>query len=165
MSTSDPVGPCIVVGINATEHSAAALRWAIDVGVRGGLPVTAIAAWQWPASTAAGPMTPYLPDDVTASTRLAAEQQIARVTGEFGLARHSVHLEVVQGEPGRVLVGRSRGARLLVIGNPGRRHVAATALGSGLRYCLTHADCPVVTVPGVGDHPHSRQRARDAASA
>jgi nucleotide-binding universal stress UspA family protein len=58
------------------------------------------------------------------------------------------------GLPGLVLVQRSRGARLLVLGNAVEHHRAdgeeyryGPVLGPVARACVARAECPVVVVP------------------
>jgi nucleotide-binding universal stress UspA family protein len=56
-------------------------------------------------------------------------------------------LEVVEGQPGPVLVERSRDAALLVLGtgeHVGLRRVVSGSVG---RYCLSRTPCPMVAVP------------------
>jgi nucleotide-binding universal stress UspA family protein len=58
-------------------------------------------------------------------------------------------LQFASGDTGRVLVRQSRNARLLVVGT--REHIGLARIldGSVSHYCLTHAVCPVVAVPGL----------------
>jgi Universal stress protein family len=68
----------------------------------------------------------------------------------FGCIPHNpvVEPDVIRGEAGHVLVGVAcHRDDVLVIG-AGRRGVLAHALACRVsRYCLAHADCPVVSVP------------------
>jgi nucleotide-binding universal stress UspA family protein len=60
----------------------------------------------------------------------------------------SIEADVIRGDPGHVLVGVAcHPDDVLVIG-AGRRGVLAHALSCRVsRYCLAHAECPVIAVP------------------
>lgn len=82
----------------------------------------------------------------------APEHQIntAADAAVFSGALHALHrhsrihstFETVRGQPRHVLVQRSRGASLLVVGED-----QATTEGSIAHYCRQHAYCDVATVP------------------
>lgn len=76
------------------------------------------------------------PGDTAFAAALEALHHHSRVRCAF---------EVASGDPGRVLVERSRGAHLLVLGDDGPREADVTA------YCREHAGCIVHTVA----HPDS----------
>jgi nucleotide-binding universal stress UspA family protein len=52
------------------------------------------------------------------------------------------------GHVGRILAQESRGAQLLVIGTGEHVGLGRVLIGSTSHYCLSHASCPVVAVPG-----------------
>ena len=60
----------------------------------------------------------------------------------------AIEADVIRGDPGHVLVGVAcHPGDVLVIG-AGRRGVLAHALSCRVsRYCLAHAECPVIAVP------------------
>lgn len=134
--------PRIVVGIAGSPASDAALRWAVEHAAAVGADVEAVAVWQSrfafadPAvpggKNAAATIVRRLPADV----RAAARHGGVELRGELAL-----------GHPSDVLVRRSRGALMLVLGN-GRRGGLATLLrGSVAGRCARAAGCPVVLVP------------------
>jgi hypothetical protein len=55
--------------------------------------------------------------------------------------------QFAQGHAGRIMVGESRDAKLLVLGARGHRGLERLLVGSVGHYCLSHAFCPVVWVP------------------
>jgi nucleotide-binding universal stress UspA family protein len=67
----------------------------------------------------------------------------------MGGAERGVPYDVmgILGPPGEVLVDRSRGAELLVIGHRGRGAMTSAVLGSVGLHCVLHAACPVTIVP------------------
>lgn len=67
-----------------------------------------------------------------------------------------VRTEIVGGRPSQALVGRSLGARLLVVGSHHHNAAHRAVLGSISRTTLFHAACPVAVVPAER-HPNVRQ--------
>ena len=66
-----------------------------------------------------------------------------------------VSSELTQGIAERVLVDRSAGANLLVLGEAAPPPLAGRAIGSVIRACLRRAFCPVVVV-SAEEHPDGR---------
>jgi nucleotide-binding universal stress UspA family protein len=144
--------PVIVVGVDGSTQSDAALRWALDESARRGARVEALLAYhQEPAFAPATSMAlhPY----GERPQRHPARELHANVVQ----ARAAVHdapdvaETVVVGDAADHLVEASRHAALLVIGTRGRGPLAGAVLGSVAAKCLRHAECPVVVVP-----PHAR---------
>ena len=54
---------------------------------------------------------------------------------------------LISGRASQRLVAMSRHARLLVVGHRGRGRTSGALMGSVSRYCLLHAQCPVLVVP------------------
>jgi nucleotide-binding universal stress UspA family protein len=139
-----PVEPMIVVGVDGSEDSKEALRWAVEEArVRGGV-VRVVLAWQVPTMALIGP---YVVPDLHASTRRAAEATVAAAVAcadNSGGVR--VTSEAVEGVPTRVLELASAKADMLVLGSRGHGKVSRIILGSVSRHMTTHAHCPVVVV-------------------
>ena len=57
---------------------------------------------------------------------------------------------IVEGNPAEVLVHRSEGARVLVVGSRGHGGFAGLLLGSVSSACAERAHCPVLVVHGNG---------------
>lgn len=137
--TADP--PTTVVGVDGSDTSVAALRWALAQAARSGARVEAVIAWQWPTGfgnaipTAAG----Y---DPAADARSLLGEVVAGLSTEFPSVNVSVR--AVEGHPGEVLVEASRHADLLVVGCRGHGELAGMVLGSVSQHCATHAHSPVV---------------------
>jgi nucleotide-binding universal stress UspA family protein len=132
----------IIVGIDGSEPSKAALRWAIRQAELVHGEVEALAAWD--AYTGYG-RVPYVDADVVeklAETRLFAA--IDEVAGPD--APVPVHGRTVHGDAAQVLVDSSRDADLLVVGNRGHGRFASALLGSVSDRCAHHAKCPVVVI-------------------
>ncbi|MFC0598171.1 universal stress protein [Streptomyces palmae] len=141
----------IVVGVDGSEPSKAALRWAVDQAKLTGGVVDAIMAWDFPTAWfgLAPPMVTD-PADYQKQARDALDQVIEETLGP-GRGR-PVELRPVpaQGHPAAVLLDAAEGAHLLVVGNRGHGGFGEALLGSVGQHCVQHAPCPVVVVRGSG---------------
>lgn len=133
----------VVVGVDGSEASREALRWALRQAALTGAVIEAVACWQWPA--AAGGFAPYEDFDMSTPTRLHAEAELAQALSETGLSVE-VRLVVVEGYPAGALVAHGAGAELLVVGSRGHGTLRGVMLGSVGLHCVTHATCPVVVI-------------------
>ena len=138
----------IVVGVDGSEYSKDALRWAARQARYTAASVEAVAAWQYPAFFGWSPAWPQDPD-IAGLTAKALDQAIAEVisTDHPGWLR----TRTVEGHAGKVLVGESAGADLLVVGSRGYGGIADALLGSVSTYCVHHARCPVTVIRPAGN--------------
>lgn len=140
--------PVIVVGVDGSPESHAALRWALNEAPRRNARVEAVLAHRAePAFVPASPMgfNPHgdMPPQHPEQELHAAVQQVrALVPGAAEVAE-----TVVVGDAARQLARASQDAELLVVGTRGRGKVAGAVLGSVAAECLRHAQCPVVVIP------------------
>jgi len=133
----------VVVGVDGSEASQEALRWAADYAKLIGGDLLAVTAWQWPISMGMAMPLPegYSPlDDAQASL----QQTLSQVLGEA--PEVTVTTEVVEGSAALALVQASKDARLLVVGSRGHGGFAELLLGSTSEHCVRHAACPVVVI-------------------
>ncbi|HEX2304471.1 MAG TPA: universal stress protein [Gaiella sp.] len=141
----------IVVGIDGSEHAAAALRWAVDEAALRDATVEAVHAWSFvpvttPADSGLVPMAWTESDEVLEASQRAAERVAAdQVRGVVG-DDHEVVVSLVQGDATDALLTAAQGADLLVVGNRGRGAFAEALLGSTSGRVADHAPCPVVIV-------------------
>lgn len=138
-------GP-VIVGVDGTPASRAALSWAVRTVATDGARIVAVAVWQEPVQTSA----------IAARGGHRRQADAERMLDDAlrgAAAPDGVERVVERGRPGTVLAERSRDARLLVLGN--RRRGPLGSLGSAVQDCLRHASCPVVVVPdgGLDDQP------------
>lgn len=138
----------IIVGIDESEASRDALRWAIDYADEDD-EVIAVHAWQM---YIAGGMEGMIidPGPLKEAAEGMAKSMVTEVVSEYD-DPPSVKIEIVEGHPGRNLIDRSDDADLLVIGSRGYGGFRGLLLGSVSTYCVHHVSCPVVVVPGDGD--------------
>lgn len=110
----------VVAGVDGSEESRQALRWARQYAQMSSAPVEAVIAWEipsgygWPAS--------YDDVDFEKQAREALEEAIRDVAGENSTA---VTRRVERGHPASVLIAASEHAQLLVVGSRVTAHSPA----------------------------------------
>jgi nucleotide-binding universal stress UspA family protein len=136
----------VVVGIDGSESSKSALRWAADEAVAHDAELTVASVWT-PLPIAA---TPY--DSGGWGAGIDPQELAAAIlqdTVEEVLSEHSglaLRREVSGGNAARVLIDLSDGADVLVVGSRGRGGFVGMLLGSVSQHVAAHADCTVVVV-------------------
>ncbi len=134
----------IVVGVDGSDSSIAALGWAARQAELTGASLQVVASWEWP--TAVGWAAAPIPGDYQPADD--AQRLLDQVT-EPVRASHpglDIHTTVIEGHPAPVLVEASRGADLLVVGSRGRGQFAGMLLGSVSEHCVSSAHCPVLVL-------------------
>ena len=139
--------PRVVVGVDGSDASLAALRQAqVEAELRGGV-LEVVHAWQFPFEAAAATYVVPMPAD---EMRQWAEQVLDEACAAVGAVGRAGTVEVVrrvvEGGAARVLVDMARGADLLVVGTRGHSRFAGLFLGSVSQYLAVHAPCPVLVV-------------------
>jgi nucleotide-binding universal stress UspA family protein len=133
----------IVVGVDGSPSSKAALRWAIRQAKLTGASVDAVTAWHIPAGygIAPGPVDVF---DFSSNAKGVLAEALAEVST---LAPEvTVRPQVTEGHAAEVLLRASHGADLLVVGSRGHGGFASALLGSVSQYCVVHAHCPVLVM-------------------
>ena len=138
---ADPAGGPVVVGVDGSESSKEALRWAVRMAAVEGARIRALAAWEYPQAYNSPVDVNWRPD-VDAQTVL--DDTLREVFGDERPA--GLEAEVVHGPARTVLLDASVGATLLVVGSRGHGGFAALLLGSVSSACAEHAHCPVLVV-------------------
>ncbi|WP_460862713.1 universal stress protein [Nocardiopsis coralliicola] len=136
----------ITVGVDGSEHAAAALRFALAEAAASGAAVAAVYAWQLPVPFTVPPVAADEPAfDRDAFAAAALERAQAAVDGARTAATESVPVEisVVEDQAANALLQASRGTDLLVVGSRGRGGFTGLLLGSVGRSLLHHAQIPV----------------------
>ena len=144
----------VVVGIDGSAGSAAALHWATSEARLRKAPLRLVHAWTFGyAGVAGGGFGGDLglgsSDDVGLSElHRAAERLLEDATAELSPAIEDIEIErlVVEGPAAAVLVGAVSADDLLVVGSRGHGGFAGLLLGSVSQQCAHHAPCPVVIV-------------------
>jgi nucleotide-binding universal stress UspA family protein len=146
----------IVVGVDGSEGSKAALRWALAEARIRRVPLQVVYVF-WALPSLAAPDSADLLEDWLAEPARATEAIHAFVCATVG-ERTNVEIRplAVQGTAAETLIEAARSADLLVVGaHPGGR-LSELVLGSVSSQCLHHADCPVVIVHGAPSAPAGR---------
>lgn len=139
----------IVVGVDGSEESVAALRWALEAAGQRGDTVDVIHAWHYPYAAYAE-ITGMAAATVTREDLEETARQVLEISlGEAGAAQAGVVVEpmLVQGGAAAALLEAAVGADLLVVGSRGRGGFSGLLLGSVSQQCAHHGPCPVVVVP------------------
>lgn len=131
----------IVVGVDGSAGSRAALEFAIKEASLRGAHVDAVISWHIPVmAMEAGVASNFDPAGWARST----------LEGELAaLPAGDVRVEgrVTQGHPSVALLEAAAGADLLVVGTRGRGGFSGLLLGSVSRHVVANAPCPVIVVP------------------
>jgi nucleotide-binding universal stress UspA family protein len=144
MSSPSGSQPRIVAGVDGSESSKDALRWASRQAVYTEATLEAVTGWEYPAFFGFAPVS----DDVDYA-QLAESGLSDTIEEVFGPDRPTwLSTRVVNKHPALVLVEASQGASLLVVGSRGHGGMADALLGSVSTYCVHHAHCPVTVLRG-----------------
>jgi nucleotide-binding universal stress UspA family protein len=139
----------IVVGVDGSPSSRAALRWAVRQAVLTGGKVDAVMAWQVPRVLRTSAWAPIYVDEASCFEENARKALDAVISGEVAPAdRRQVTARVVNGHPTQVLQEAAADANMLVIGSRGHGSFAGALLGSVGQYCMHHVHCPVLIMRG-----------------
>jgi nucleotide-binding universal stress UspA family protein len=151
----------IVVGVDESQASVAALVFGMAEAARRNSPVEAVTAWYFsnPFHLEGGP---DLADDVEAQAEHVQERAITAALERMESAP-AVSRKLVRGQsPADVLLEASKGAAFLVVGH--MQHGAMREelhLGSVAWHCLRHATGPIVVVPHSSHVPSQDRPAHD----
>lgn len=145
----------IVVGVDGSDASREALRWAAEEAKLRSAPLVAVHAWSFvPPQPIGDPgmlAVPAgdLPGQLEAERR-AAEGVLEEALADALAAASGIEVErkLLEGDAAEALVAESESAQLVVVGSHGRSGLRAALLGSVSRHVTSHAVCPVVVVKG-----------------
>jgi nucleotide-binding universal stress UspA family protein len=142
----------IVVGVDGSDGSRAAVRYAIAEAARRGAEVVAVHAFEMPDTTWVEGFEVVMapsPSEVTINIESRTRGMLHAMAEEIGGAARSVPVDAVAilGSPWRALLHQAREADLLVVGHRGRGAVASKMLGSVGLHVVLHAPCSVTVVP------------------
>ena len=130
----------IVVGVDGSPHSNAALRWSVEQATARGGAVSAVFAWQVPFISNPGA---FNRGELQEAYRAFLIQTVSEIVPAPPVPLAPV---LAEGDPTEALVRAAQGADLLVLGIRGRSPAAGLLLGSVSQACAASAPCPVVLV-------------------
>ena len=133
----------IIVGLDGSESSKNALRWAARLAPTLGATIHAIVAWEYPIVFGIDGGAPLMwkPDEIAKDIldksldSVFPDQRPPGLTGSIS-----------QGHPTFVLQDASKGADMLIVGSRGLGGFTGLLLGSVSSACAEHAKCPVLVV-------------------
>ena len=142
-----------MVGVDGSETSHEALRWAAEEARLRSARLVAVYAWTFiPPQPIGDPGMLAVPagdlpgqlDAESEAARVALDDAVEVILG--AQAGIEVERKLVERDPGEALVAESAEADLVVVGSHGRTGFRAALLGSVSRHVVDHAGCPVVVV-------------------
>ena len=139
----------VVVGVDGSRESQAALRFALADAARRRVGVRVVAAYvppeYWAVSYGLSAL-PTLEDLVRDATQVGRAAIDASVAAEPGLGAVPVEVTALPGPAAKALIDQAKDADLLVLGHRGRGGFASAVLGSVGLHCVVHATIPVTVV-------------------
>jgi len=138
--------PGILVGVDGSDSSHAALSYAADLARTLGLPLHAVTVWDNPSLMWRDPYT-YFGEpqvDFEANAKQLVDAELARVFADE--VPDWVTAAAQPGSAARALIDASSEAAMLVVGSRGHGGFAGLLLGSVSSACASHAHCPVLVV-------------------
>lgn len=153
MNTNDPSTPGrIVVGVDGSESSKHALRWARFMADAVGAQIEAVAVCELAfASAGAGRFeVPATQNQLEEATAMLGQT----LNDVFGADQpYGLRPTIEQGDASTALLKVSKGAQTLVVGSRGHGGFAGLMMGSVSSKCASHADVPVLVTHGDSPTP------------
>lgn len=157
----------VVVGVDATSASRAALGFAMHEAALRGSALDVVTTWSLidENHNALGDGSGHdeLPERGRRRAQQVQDRAVALALQEVDV-RPLLSRQVLEGDAGEVLVRVARDADYLVVGTPSDEPMRPGSPGSVSDYCLRHAACAVVIVGTAARRPRTLQTegARDA---
>ena len=137
----------IVVGVDGSDPSRAALAWAAKEAGLHGATLDVVGVWAFPMYVdpmgGAFPM-PGMYEKTEANEREMVEGEVRAVLGTTPAV--PVDISIRCGSTATELLSAAEGADLLVVGSRGRGGFKSLLLGSTAMQCIHHSVCPVTVV-------------------
>jgi len=146
---SAPVGHnSIVVAVDGSPASNAAVSWAAHEAAMRNVPLTVVHAVVTP--TATWPPVPY-PDSLAVRLEDEGRKEVLHAVGLAEKAmptdrRVAIKRKLVYSTPAPALVDMSDEAEMIVVGSSGRGLLSRAVLGSVSSTVVRHANCPVAVI-------------------
>ncbi|MDO8362539.1 MAG: universal stress protein [Actinomycetota bacterium] len=136
----------IVVGVDGSDDSLAALMWATEEALRTGAELVLVHGWVYPyVGTRTGISEPR--DEMRLDAMRTLEASALRA-GEVAPAVRCQSI-ITEESPAKAIIDAAADADLVVVGSRGHGGFTALLLGSVSRTVVQHSPCPVVVVrPG-----------------
>lgn len=152
-SGTDPEPPRrVTVGIDGSDNSHRAVRWALE-NIPAPTPIRVVTAWDTPVLYGYDPMVPD-----SAAYEEAAEKRLEAVCDAIagsGLDCDRIEKVTVRGDARTVLSHESERADTLVVGSHGHGGILHLMLGSVASSLVHRPECPLVVVRADAEPPPS----------
>lgn len=144
MTASSAQRPVVVVGVDGSESSKLALRWAARIARAEDAVIEIVGTWHYPYANGWA----AVPDEYSPEEDL--EKVLTDVVDEVfeGARPADLRVSVLEGDPARLLIKLSETALLVVVGSRGRGGFAGVLLGSVSGKVSQLAKCPVLIAHG-----------------
>ncbi len=138
----------IVVGVDGSDSSRKALRWACDVALQHNSELSVLMAWlPVPPPPSGSSSSTYATHDAGDFTAPAEQQLLETIHDVLGQDPPLVVRPILkEGNTAKVLIDASEHASLLVVGSRGIGGFTGMLLGSVSQHVAAHAHCTVVVV-------------------
>ncbi|HET7486898.1 MAG TPA: universal stress protein [Acidimicrobiales bacterium] len=140
----------IVVGVDGSAPSKAALHWALDEARRRGASVEAVYVWQYPSVAlerfGATSVPVMRAEDLEKAAQQVVDEVVSGLSEEDRATGLTTRLE--RGHPADALLAAAKDAELLVVGSRGLGGFKGMLLGSVSNHVAHHASVPVVVIRG-----------------
>ena len=138
----------IVVGVDGSPSSRAALAWAVRQAELTGASIDAVTVWHYPVMVGGYAWAPVSMVDESADFASIATKELTDAISETVGPDSPVKISasVQEGNAAQVLLESADGADLLVVGSRGHGGFTGTLLGSVSQHCAHYAPCPLVII-------------------
>jgi nucleotide-binding universal stress UspA family protein len=140
-----------VVGIDGSDESRSALRWAVNEAALWDAELDVVHAWDLPFVIVPPPISVSYQRDVETLAEAAKsllDTEVAAAIDRSSTVTQRLEKIVVADSAARALLDTAKGADLLAVGTRGRGGFTGLLLGSVSNQCVHHASCPVAVVRG-----------------
>jgi nucleotide-binding universal stress UspA family protein len=137
----------VIVGVDGSAGSRAALDWALDEAARWGAPLVAVEAWEF-TPLAFTVEVPVRIDELRETIQQHLHQVVAEAVARRPADAPSVEVEALVVEDAVVpaLLTQAGPESLIVVGSRGHGGFAGLLLGSSSQQVAHHAPCPVAII-------------------
>ena len=141
--------PGIIVGIDGSDHSRRALKWAVREAAVRQAPLTVFTVQQAAVGYWGSPVLYPGDEDLAEQGRKVAQEETDGVLEKIGPGPRpsSVTVRAATGLPAEALLEAAADADLLVVGSRGAGGFKSLLMGSVSTQVTHHAPCPVVVIP------------------
>ena len=136
----------VLIGVDGSEDSRTALRWAAYIASGLELDLKVVEAWQYPSDAILSIGRMELPPPHVAEEHIEAQLRLL-VDKELDADPERIDIEVARGPAAGVLLRAiDADTRMAVVGSRGLGGFKGLLIGSVSRQIIEHADCPVTVV-------------------